>query len=526
MIETKVVTRLLPITVLLAFAGIVHLKAAPAEGGRIARSADLVAVVNKNPADPSAGEVWLMDLKGRVVRRITNNSFHEEHPRVSPDGGRIVFVRNVGKALPGGKFDPKRNELFVYSLITGKERRLTRNGVDDSHPEWSYDSRTILFSSARGESGGASSLWLMAADGSSATQLIRHRSGDLAHTHPVWAPDGWWVAFVNHYEKNRSRFARIEKIRRDGSQWTMVSSGGRSLGSTGTEGPARGDISPRFSTDGSMIWSMRRLQKGRAHLFAYGSNGYYGGKAEINMNPDLQPGTVEESPCFSSDGRRLIFSRSTLVERRRIRQIVLADPELSFRRHILSRLAWDVWDPSWFPSTDSGAERDDASRIVSHLATKPMLLEKPRMKKNIDNGVKSNHFPSNGAHVVVKKVRVPEHEAHRTLTAELEWKIEKPVEGVISLALSLEGRVDTDGTPRGSLQFQLMDWHNKKWEVVLFRQKLADGPVRIFHELAPSTFIDPDTGKIRLRLVALGIPEARGHDLKVHFLRLQVKRDQ
>jgi hypothetical protein len=318
----------------------------------------------------------------------------------------------------------------------------------------------------------------MAADGSSARQLTHHHAGDLAHTHPVWAPDGWWVAFVNYYEKNRSRFARIEKIRKDGSQRAMVSSGGRSLGSTGTEGPVRGDISPRFSTNGSMIWSMRRLQKGRVHLFAYGSNGYYGGKAEINMNPDLQPGTVEESPRFSSDGRRLIFNRTALIEGRRIRQIVLADPELSFRRRILSRLAWDVWDPSWFPSADSGAERNDASRIVSHLATKPMFLEKPRMKKNIANGVKSNHFSSNGAPVVVKKARAPEPEAYRTLATdngapvvvkkarapepeayrtlatELEWKIEKPVEGVISLALSIEGEVDTDGTSRGSLQFQ------------------------------------------------------------------------
>ncbi len=65
--------------------------------------AELVVVLNMNPANPLGGEIWLMDLKGRLVRRITKNNYHEEHPKFSPGGSRIVFVRNMGGIVPGGR---------------------------------------------------------------------------------------------------------------------------------------------------------------------------------------------------------------------------------------------------------------------------------------------------------------------------------------------------------------------------------------------------------------------------------------
>ena len=89
--------------------------------------ADLVVILNTNPDDPLRAEIWLMNLRGELVKRITKNRYYEEYPKFSPDGGKISFVRNVGKPVPGIGIDPKYNEILIYDLRTGQEKRLTRN---------------------------------------------------------------------------------------------------------------------------------------------------------------------------------------------------------------------------------------------------------------------------------------------------------------------------------------------------------------------------------------------------------------
>jgi len=83
--------------------------------------AELVVVLNKDPSNLFGGEIWLIRLDGRLVRRITKNNYHEEHPRFSPDGTRIAFVRNTGGLVAGVGLDRRRNEIFIYNLRTGTE---------------------------------------------------------------------------------------------------------------------------------------------------------------------------------------------------------------------------------------------------------------------------------------------------------------------------------------------------------------------------------------------------------------------
>ncbi len=248
---------------------------------------DLVVVLNTNPSNPLGGEIWLMDLSGRLLRRVTRNDYHEERPQFSPDGSRIVFVRNLGGIAPGIGLDPKRNEIFIYDLRTGAETRLTRNDVEDGSPEWSFDGKTIAFFSRRNHPEGKATLWVMQADGSRPRQITALQPGDISHMDSNWGPDGQWLAFANYRAENGRRFSRIEKIRLDGSQRTVISSGGQDRTAGGAEkGEPPGDVDPTHSPDGAMIWSARRLDDGRTHLFAFGAGTYYGGAAPWN-DPNL-----------------------------------------------------------------------------------------------------------------------------------------------------------------------------------------------------------------------------------------------
>jgi dipeptidyl-peptidase-4 len=60
------------------------------------------------------GDLFLVDLEGGSVRRLTNTTADEISPRFSPDGRWLAYVRD--------------NDLFAAEVATGRERRLTRDG--------------------------------------------------------------------------------------------------------------------------------------------------------------------------------------------------------------------------------------------------------------------------------------------------------------------------------------------------------------------------------------------------------------
>lgn len=487
---------------------------------------ELVVVLNVKPANPLGGEIWLMDLNGRLVRRITKNNYHEEHPKFSPDGGKIVFVRNIGGIVPGLGLDPKHNEIFVYDMRTGMESRLTRNNVEDGHPEWSFDGKYIAFYSRRDHPDGKATLWIMGADGSRPRQIATLQPGDISHLDPNWGPDGQWLAFVSYREEGNHRYSRIEKIRLDGTQRTVLSSGGKFLQSSG-EGKQEllGDMDPNHSPDGAMIWSARRLKDGLVHLFAFGAGAYYPGKAEMDMDWPVHPAGVERSPQFSPDGRRLIFIRSSPSAGTRNRQLVLTDPRSSFRRYLTSREDWEVWDPSWHPFAHSGTEKESAGTLVSYNADSPAEL-KTLLAQNSD-GHSSDHRPitPEGVRLAASGARSAGLKAIPTAAYEVRWKLDGPPERVSSLTLRYQGRFHGDTPPGGrSLSLQLMDWEGKSWMTVFVLPEISDGKVKIHHEIAPANFISRNGREVLLRIVALGAQTTSAPALETGQLSLDVKR--
>lgn len=489
--------------------------------------AELVVVLNMNPSNPLGGEIWLMDLRGRLVRRLTKNNYHEENPKFSPDGNKLVFVRNMGGVVPGVGHDPKYNEIFLFDLRTGVETRLTRNDVDDGHPEWSFDGRYIVFYSRRNHPEGKATLWIMEAGGSHPRQITSLQPGDISHLDPSWGPDGQWLAFVNYREEGGHRFSRVEKIRIDGTQRTVISSGEKLVKSsaTGKEEPL-GDLDSIHSPDGAMIWSARRLPDGQIHLFAFSAGTYYGGKAETDMNWPVHPDAVERSPQFSPDGRRIVLTRSSPKAGTRNRQLVLTDPQSSFRRYLTSRENWDVWHPSWYPFAHSGSEREDAATMVSYNAGKPIGLKTLLAQNGDGNSAGYRPTTPEGIRLAASVVPMVDGKTIPTATYETRWNLDVPPERVSSLTLRFQGKVHGDDAPDGrSLRLQLMDWEEKNWVTVFVLPGVTNGGIKIRHEIAPANFISRDRREVELRIITLGTLAASPGTLETDSLSLDVKRN-
>ncbi len=487
---------------------------------------ELVAVVNMNPGNLLEGEIWLISLDGRLVRRITKNNYYEEYPRFSPDGSKIVFVRNMGGLIPGVGLDPKHNEIFVYDLRAGTETGLTRNDVEDGHPEWSYDGKSIAFFSRRGDPEGKATIWVMQADGSNPRQITHLGPGELSHLDPTWSPDGNWLAFANFLEKEGLPYSRIEKVRLEGTQRIVVSSGGRPVKSTkGQNQESWGDLDPNHSPDGAMMWSARRLGDGQIHLYAFGAGTYYPGKAEIDMSWPSDPEVAERSPSFSPDGRRILLTRVSLGAGAPTRQLVVTDSRSSFRRTIISREDWDVWHPSWYPFAQSGIDRDEASKLVSYNASVvPESIGASGRKDDVDL---SKRAPLASKEIRLTLTIVPNSgtKASGMSAYEARWKLETSPERVVSLSLRFDGKLNGNAVEKGSLRFQLMDWEEKKWVDVFVKPGVSNHKVKILHEISPADFISRGTREVALRIVVSGISTTPAPTLDFDMLGLDVRRD-
>ena len=84
-------------------------------------------------------EIYVMDIDGQNLRRLTNNRDNDWWPSWSPDGKRIVFV---------SERDGNR-EIYVMDADGRNPQNLTNDHNEDWYPSWSPDGKRIAFMSRR-----------------------------------------------------------------------------------------------------------------------------------------------------------------------------------------------------------------------------------------------------------------------------------------------------------------------------------------------------------------------------------------
>ena len=136
-------------------------------------------------SDPSRNGIYTIrtsDVRG--LKRITSNPGGGDSPiDYSPDGKRLVFSR----------VDPNRparanSALFVVNLDGSGVRRITPWGFSDDDGSWSPDGTRILF-------GTRGSLYTVHPDGSGLVRIDLATSGYLNAFDAGWSPDGAKIIF-------------------------------------------------------------------------------------------------------------------------------------------------------------------------------------------------------------------------------------------------------------------------------------------------------------------------------------------
>ena len=90
-----------------------------------------------------AQDIWVVDRKGGMARRLTTSPGEESNPQISPDGKLIAF-----SAEYAGNVD-----VYVMSIDGGEPKRLTWHNAADNVQGWSPDGKQIMFASNRESNG-------------------------------------------------------------------------------------------------------------------------------------------------------------------------------------------------------------------------------------------------------------------------------------------------------------------------------------------------------------------------------------
>ena len=94
-----------------------------------------VAMILSKAGSP---DVWVANIDGGGLKRLTDTREDESSPCWSPDGSKVCFASRIGE----------RRGLYIVSSEGGKPVRLDTGGEPNpTEPDWSPDGKTIVFTS-------------------------------------------------------------------------------------------------------------------------------------------------------------------------------------------------------------------------------------------------------------------------------------------------------------------------------------------------------------------------------------------
>ena len=271
-----------------------------------------------NPA--STAELYVANYTENAVpaerltnlRRLTENTYADAFPALSPDGGKLVFDSNRLFATPA----LNTADLFVMDWDGDNVAYLTRG----SSATWSPDGKTIAYHRSasgtgayiRADPGSAtidSEIFVINVDDAAkgiGMPVNLTNTVDWIDDDPDWSPDGSRILYTRHAVTDNHAnplSAEIWVMNADGAGQTQLTSNGEE------------ERGPAWSPDGTRIAYACRLGapplSGRPPTFEICVMDANGGNVQR-----LTTNTVADlTPTWSPDGQRIVFhSASQLAE--------------------------------------------------------------------------------------------------------------------------------------------------------------------------------------------------------------------
>ncbi len=219
------------------------------------------------------GWLWKLDLGSGSAARLTRGGPCDSRPSVSPDGQRLVFLRDDGRTI----------RIVLKDLAGGAERDLVRSGMIDLDPVFAADGRSVLYASSEG---GGMDLWRVEVEGGRKQRLTTEAGMELK---PQPSPDGRQVLYLSKVPQGEDRVV-----------WLDLETGARQVLQSG---PILSMTRPALARDGhSVALALPLPDSDRYQLYAMDVR-ETGHHLQV-LTPPGRP----LNPAWSPDGRWVYFS--------------------------------------------------------------------------------------------------------------------------------------------------------------------------------------------------------------------------
>jgi len=131
-----------------------------------------------------SGQIYLRSLKTDKEMKLTGSAGRNDWPGISPDGKQVAF-----SSSRDGNY-----EIYVMQRDGSNEKRLTTAEGLDMRPRWSPDGKRLLFTSNRD---GNYEIYQVGVDGSGLQRLTDHAERD---DYASWHPDSGQITWVRERE--------------------------------------------------------------------------------------------------------------------------------------------------------------------------------------------------------------------------------------------------------------------------------------------------------------------------------------
>ncbi|GIV35131.1 MAG: hypothetical protein KatS3mg031_2666 [Chitinophagales bacterium] len=200
-------------------------------------------------------EIFIADLKGNIVRQLTDNAYYDAEATVSPRGDKIVFTSNRNGDL----------ELYTMNIDGSDVRQITHAPGYDGGAFFSPDGSKIVFRASRPKTEeeldnyrsllskglvapSKLEIFICNADGSELRQVTHLGKANWA---PYFHPSGEKIIFCSNHKSERGFPFNLYMINVDGTRLEQI-----------TFDPMF-DSFPMFSPDGKqLVFCSNRNNKG------------------------------------------------------------------------------------------------------------------------------------------------------------------------------------------------------------------------------------------------------------------------
>jgi Tol biopolymer transport system component len=232
---------------------------------------DTGAIVYQSIRSDEITQLGWVDRTGKMLESAGAEGAYQNHPRLSPDGKRVVVARMEART--------RRTDIYVIDLARGTDSRLTFDPADDTLPSWSHDGNRIVWASNRT---GTFQLYQKLASGVGQDELLLQSDAPLLPG--GWSSDGKFLLYWRTDPKTSD------------DVWVFPKEGDRQPFPF-LQSPSR-DIEAQFSPDRRWI-AYRSNESGRSEVYVQ-TFPASGSRWQVSTNGG-------HHPQWRADGKELFY---------------------------------------------------------------------------------------------------------------------------------------------------------------------------------------------------------------------------